>query len=853
MIRINRWWLATVVVLVLAAIVVDGYNQIYNVAVRHTSPTTSYPKNEHPTLLGTQPYIHKGLDLQGGTSLTLAICQGPNDPAQGCRTGLPKGKTMAEAQAATLTIISRRVNGLGVADTQVQDQGSSEILVQLPGVGISQALATLGKTSQLHFAVAVPGKPTVNASPGTCTTQTCIDQNQLVPSDCFPAGHAKATCQFNNPAFYPVSSTGVAYHWKIIQNLPSSDVASSSVGSNPGGGYAVDLNFNSQGAAVWSRVTTKACEQNPGCSTSGSGGASANAPPSAQVAIFLDNQVLTAPVVDGPSSNQTQITGNFSFNSAQQLVDAINAGALPAQIGVLQSTTVSATLGQQSVSQSIKAGALGLALVILFMLIYYRFPGLVASIALVCYALIVLAIYELIPVVITLPGLAGFILSVGMAVDANVLIFERTKEELRQGRPLELAVEYGFRRAWPAIRDSNIATMITCTVLFFFGASDVQGFALTLFIGVAVSMFSAIVITHSLLHYVQRWFAFAKRPTLYTRILPADRLASQFKSGSRFDVVSHRNWYFAASLIVIVPGIITILVAGFNLGIDFTGGDTISVQLHQPTTAAAVQRVVSETYRPSHPQVLSEANHYYSVTTQPIPASELSSINQALDQHFGITKNKAGSLNLNESTVGPTIASSLVVSSVFLVIISAALISAYLGFRFSKTVIAARRFALTAMAALLHDVFVLVGLWAILGHFSQLGSVDTLFVAAVLTVVAFSVHDTIVVFDRIRENLRIQGPRMSFDQVANVSIAQTMTRSLNTSLTVIFVLLTLVLLGGASIQGFVLALLIGIASGTYSSIFNAATLLTAWRQLDRRASARRSGGAPAAVVAATRN
>jgi len=263
--------------------------------------------------------------------------------------------------------------------------------------------------------------------------------------------------------------------------------------------------------------------------------------------------------------------------------------------------------------------------------------------------------------------------------------------------------------------------------------------------------------------------------------------------------------------------------------------------------------VVSDTYRPSHPQVLSEANHYYSVTTQPIPASELSSINQALDQHFGITKNKAGSLNLNESTVGPTIASSLVVSSVFLVIISAALISAYLGFRFSKTVIAARRFALTAMAALLHDVFVLVGLWAILGHFSQLGSVDTLFVAAALTVVAFSVHDTIVVFDRIRENLRIQGPRMSFDQVANLSIAQTMTRSLNTSLTVIFVLLTLVLMGGASVQGFVLALLIGIASGTYSSIFNAATLLTAWRQLDRRASLRRSGGAPAAAIAATRN
>ncbi len=854
MIRINRWWLGLVLALVVGAIVVDAYPQIYNVLVRHKSVSASYPANQHPGLLGATPYVHKGLDLQGGTSLTLAICLGPNDPPGiGCRTGLPKGKTLAEAQAASLTIIERRVNSLGVADTQVQAQGSNQILVQLPGVGIGEALKTLGSTSQLHFAEAAAGAPTVNGQPGTCTTQTCIDQEQLVPSDCFPEGHAKASCQFNNVSFYPVSSTGAAYHWKIIKNLPSSTVSSAAVGQNPGGGYAVDITFDGQGASVWSQVTTKACTQNPLCSTTGTGGSCPTpAPPAAQVAIFLDNQILTAPCVEGPSSNQTEITGNFTFNSAQALVNDINAGSLPAQIGVLQSTTVSATLGQQSVQQSLKAGALGLALVIVFMIFYYRFPGFLASIALVCYALIVLAIYEVIPVVITLPGLAGFILSVGMAVDANVLIFERTKEELRAGRPLELAVEYGFRRAWPAIRDSNISTMITCTVLYFFGAADVKGFALTLAIGVAVSMFSAIVITHSLLHYVQRWFEFARRPTLYTRILPTDRLARSFRPGSRFDVVTHRNWYFAASLIVIVPGIITILVAGFNLGIDFTGGDSISVQLRQPTSASAVLKVVSDTYKPSHPLVLSESNRYYTITTQPIPAAQLSTINQALDKEFGITKDKAGALNLSESTVGPTIASSLVVSSVLLVVVAAALISVYLGFRFSQTRISARRFALCAMAALLHDVFVLVGLWAILGHFTQLGSVDALFVSAVLTVVGFSVHDTIVVFDRIRENLRVQGPRMTFDQVVNLSIAQTMSRSLNTSLTVLFVLLTLVLLGGASVQGFVLALLIGIFSGTYSSIFNAAALLTAWRQLDRQVTVRQGGGSRAAAIPATR-
>ena len=377
-----------------------------------------------------------------------------------------------------------------------------------------------------------------------------------------------------------------------------------------------------------------------------------------------------------------------------------------------------------------------------------------------------------------------------------------------------------------------------------------KGFALTLFIGVAASMFSAIVITHSLLYYVQRWFRFARRATLYTTVLPAEVLARSFRSGGRFDVVSHRNAYFAAS--IIVPGIFAILIVGFNLGIDFTGGDSIAAQLKQHTTAAQVQKVAEQAYAAGRPQVQAEGKNYYVVTTLPIAPREAEKIVQALDSRFGIPKDKAGNPSVNETTVGPTIASSLVVSAVFLVMISATLISAYLGFRFSRTQVSARRFALCAMAALLHDIFVLVGIWAILGHFSLLGQVDTLFVTAVLTMVGFSVHDTIVVFDRIRENLRVQGSRMTFDQVVNLSIAQTLSRSLNTSLTVILVLVTLFLFGGSSIQGFVLALIVGIASGTYSSIFNAATLLTAWRGLDRRVVRRSPGRVPGGVASAAR-
>ncbi len=830
MIRISRWWLALVLVVVVGALFIDAYSGVYNVVVRHTSPTASMPKGKQPTLLGNPIYIHRGLDLEGGTQVVVQICQGPdNPPGVGCTTGLPKGRTLAEAQADTLTILEKRVNTLGVSGTQLQTQGNSQILIQLPGVDVSQALSTLGKTSQLHFAVPVKGKASVNGSPGACSTVTCADQDQLVPAGCWHPKRRNSGCQFSDTTFYPSG-----YHWKIVKDLTASDVSSAAVGQ-VAGGYAVDITFNSSGAAVWSKLTTAACKKNPGCSYSGNGGSTTGAPPTSQLAIFLDDQVLTAPVVASPSSNQTQITGDFTFASATRLVDDINAGALPAQIQVAALTSVSATLGQQSVQQSLLAGAFGLALVVIFMMLYYRFPGVLASIALVGYAAIVLAIFKLIPVVLTLPGLAGFILSVGMAVDANVLIFERMKEELRQDRPLELATEYGFRRAWPAIRDSNISTMITCTVLYFFGSSDVKGFALTLFIGVAASMFSSIVITHSLLHYVQRWFPFARRPGLYTRILPAESLARAFRPGGRFDVVSHRNAYFAGSLAVILPGVFCILIAGFNLGIDFTGGDSLTVQLKQHTNAAQVQRVATQAYPQARPSVQGQSDNYYDVTTLPIVPRGATKIVEALDSHFGIPKDKAGNPEVSETTVGPTIAGGLVVSAVFLVIIAAILISGYLGFRFSHTQISARRFALCAMAALLHDVFVLAGIWAILGHFTLLGQVDTLFVTAVLTVVGFSVHDTIVVFDRIRENLRVQGSRMNFDQVVNLSIAQTLSRSLNTSLTVIFVLLTLFLFGGSSIQGFVLALLVGIASGTYSSIFNAATLLTAWRGLDRRA------------------
>jgi len=797
--RITRFRLAVVLLVVVGAFFIDGYSLIYRYLVVHQPLGQTLTST--PTFLGRQLFIHKGLDLQGGTELTIEICHGLDNPSPDCRNGPPHGATLEQAQQATIPILDLRVNSLGVSEASVQAQGNDQILVQLPGVGLKEAVATIGTTSRLYFATPVPGAATTPPS-----TALIKDQE----------GHYD-TAQFPDTALYPSG-----YHWKIDDNLDATDVNTATVGTDSTtGAITVDINFNSAGASEWSKITTAAYNQYLVSQSS----------PLAQIAIFLDNDVLTAPVVTGGGqSNQTQITGGFTSDSATTLANLISAGALPAEITTVASTTVSATLGQQSVTLSLIAGGIGLLIVVIFMIGYYRFPGLLATVALFVYAAIVLALFKLIPVTLSLAGLAGFVLSVGMAVDANVLIFERTRDELRHGRTVPLAVETGFRRAFPAIRDSNISTLITCAILAFFGTDVIRGFAITLAIGVIVSFFTAITITRSLFAWVLSW-RIGRDPRLYTEI--HEEFAEHPPRG-RFDIVKNRNWYFAGSLAVIIPGILAILFWGFNLGIDFKGGNVIDVGFSRSVTQAQVASVMDKNFAGLRPQVQAEGTSgnqasHFAISTLPSDSEQLLRIENTLDSNFKIATNASTNQpDISVQQVGPTIAASLVTGAIIMIFVAAGAIAVYLAFAFRRQrAISPWRFSACAFFKLLHDVFVLAGIWAILGHFSNLGQVDSLFVTAVLTSVAFSIHDTIVVFDRVRENLRV-GPRLTFDQVINLSTVQTMTRSLNTSLTVVFVLLSLVIFGGDSIRGFVLALLIGIVTGTYSSIFNASTLLVAW-------------------------
>ena len=603
MIRLNRWWMGFVVLVVLGALFVDTFSYTYRFLVEHKSASAKLSSNPH--IGGYDLYLHKGLDLQGGTELTLAICKGFNDPpGTNCRNGLPKGATLDQAQAGTITVLQQRVNSLGVAEASVQAQGSDQVLVQIPGVDINKAREVVGTTAKLHFATAVQGAPNPK------DPNFIADQHNLYDPN-----------QFANSAYYQQG-----YHWKIDDKIDASDVSKADVQFDPQQGqWAVTINFDSKGADESVKITTTAF--NAGTSS-----------PLNRIAIFLDTQVITAPLVQSPSSANTEITGNFTQQGASQLASQISAGALPAEIDTVQATEVSATLGQDTVRRSLLAGLVGLIIVVLFMVGYYRFPGLLASLALLFYAGIVLALYKLIPVTVTLAGLAGFVLSVGMAVDANVLIFERVRDELRHGRSVGLAVEAGFRRAWPAIRDSNVSTMLACAVLYLLGSSVVKGFALTLFLGVAVSMFSAILITQSLFTVVLRWRA-ARRPTLYTSI--REDMPERVSKG-RFDIVKARNLYFLGSLVIIIPGILAIIVWGFRLGLDFAGGNRIDATLNGHPSQAQVQKVANTAQPDLQPTVQSESGQTFSIRTLPGSTDKAQNIINALDSNFGIVKDSSG-------------------------------------------------------------------------------------------------------------------------------------------------------------------------------------------------------------------
>ncbi len=617
-----------------------------------------------------------------------------------------------------------------------------------------------------------------------------------------------------------------------------------------------------------------------------------------QVAIFVGGTLISSPNVNQKiSGGNAVITGRFTIDEAQGLARDLNTGAIPAPVVLSGQYTIGATLGETALNKSIYAGLIGVAILALFMILYYRLPGFVAVLALSLYtAILVFLIKSALPlalslgisvvifitilytilksreggwekfitlilacfilffvtfllsnaIVLTLAGVAGVILSIGMAVDANILIFERTKEELASGRPLSSAIDVGFSRAWSSIRDSNFSSLITCGILFYFGTSIIQGFAFNLAAGILVSMFTAITVTKTLLNAVIR--------TKLGEKLWLWGLKKDHNEHKTLHIVEKTKLWFGTSGAVILVSLVALMVYGLKLGIDFKGGTLLDLSFEKAVTAEQLKQELKEIQPLFATAVTTSASSPASGTslasdTAPLDLTDARVVpvptgtNQFLiniehidsDTHDKLLKTletKLGAVTENRfTTIGPVVGDTLKQKAVTAVIVAMLAIILYIAFAFRKVPkrVSPWKFGVCAIVALLHDVIIPIGVFAVLRL-----EVDALFITAILTVLGFSVHDTIVVFDRIRENLKLQARDESFTETANKSMSQTMGRSINTSLATLITLVSLLVFGSPSVFNFILVLVIGISVGTYSSIFIASPLLVLWQKRDEQ-------------------
>ncbi len=640
----------------------------------------------------------------------------------------------------------------------------------------------------------------------------------------------------------------------------------------------VSIQFNEEGSKLFEEITGRNINK--------------------RVAIFVGGEQKSAPNVNEKIvGGSAQISGDFTNEEAKALARDLNTGAIPAPIILAGEYTIGATLGQEALSASLWAGSIGILLVIVFMILYYRLPGIIASVALGIYGVIFLfllkahlhlgislgialivfgfLIVKIVNnkdsgwekflsfllscfgfffitfllksgVVVTLAGIAGIIMSFGMAVDANILIFERLKEELKEGKPLSAAVESAFDRAWSAIRDSNFCTLLTCAILFYFGSSIIRGFAFNLAAGVLVSMFTAITITKTLMHG-----------------LIGKKIAQNFamfgikenKKPLNIDFIKKSKTWFYISGVSAIIGVFAIAIFGLNLGIDFKGGslmefkfeenitkekliDTFKTIESEINTTNEKTPVATTEKAETTPEVSLSADTLSKVDLTSIHVIEsgvntfiikskyLSAENQ--DRVIAKMQEKLPKFNkLRVTTIGPTVGTTLLHKGIIAIILTMVMIIVYLALAFRKIPkeVNPWRFGVTAIIALVHDIIIVTGVFAVLGYLFSV-EIDALFITAMLTVLGYSVHDTIVVFDRLRDNLLHHND--SLEKTANDSLNQTLARSINTSVSVALALVAVLIFGSKAIFYFVLALTLGITVGTYSSIFVATPLLVYW-------------------------
>ena len=658
------------------------------------------------------------------------------------------GNALKDLMDQTQAIIEKRVNEMGLAEPVITIEGDRRIRVELPGVDDpEQAIQMIGSTAKLEFKLA----------DGTVV-------------------------------------------------LEGDDVTGSSVKQDPDhGGYLITLEFSSAGGQKFYEATSKAYNrevQEPFME----GVYSAN-----QIAISLDDVILSAPSVDnGPISGGSAVitrSGGFEQDYAINVSTLIRAGALPAKLLEVESSAIGASIGMGALQNSLIGGLIGIILVFILMIVMYRFMGLGASLALLLYIPLIPWILIGLGAVLTLPGIAGVILSIGMAVDANVIIFARIKDEVAEGKTIRVAVSTGFRKAIATILDAQITTLIAAIVLYQLGTGPVRGFAITLIIGILVSLFTAMVVTNVYVRVFSASEFLVKRGLLGMREgggVQGTRLSKYF------NFTKTRKVFYIVSIAVLVVGIGLGFGRGFNLGIDFTGGTMMQIDLGKTVTHEQVKNTLAKNGL-ADAEIVSFGDNNSGViirTTKAIESDEREAIMANFVKDYGVGEDALQTFE----QFGPSVGKMLTNNAILAVLISIALMLVYIIIRFRF------HLGIAAIITTFHDIFIMIAMY---GLFHM--TINNPFIAAILTVVGYSINDTIVIFDRIRENLSGMR-RQPLDLIIDTSVNQTLVRSIMTSLTTVVAIMPLIFIGGETVRQFAVPLVIGIVAGTLSSIFIASPL-----------------------------
>jgi SecD/SecF fusion protein len=841
-------------------------------------------------VIATKP-TRLGLDLKGGVSLIYQA----KPTKQSAVTG--------DAIDRSLDIMRKRVDQIGVAEPSLQRSGADQIDVSLPDVkNADEAASQVGTTAQMWFydwegsvlgpnCKPDPQNPAVtggaNAGDGTgamslfdavtrgakcprtntgqessgdkfylvdkerkrvlagpdesvrdlqkeaLNKKVVFDAKQVVK---VPQGVVLVRAEQPDPKGKPLPA------WYVLKDQPilgGTDIKNPEQNFDNGPGESgqpnVTFDFTGKGPKVWQTFTRKLAQRGQEASLGPLGDANSDQ----HFAITLDNELISVPRIDwhqypdglGGDSG-SRISGGFTIDSAQRLANLLKTGALPIKLELISATQVSATLGKQALNQGLIAGLAGFVIVALFLLTFYRVLGVIAVGALLVYAVFFYALIKLVPITMTLPGIAGLILTIGVAADANIVIFERVKEELRGGRSIPAAIATGYKRGLSAIVDANVVTFMVAFILFLLATAGVKGFAFTLGVGTLVSFFTAVLLTQAVLGAMGR-----------SRLIhsPAALGVGKHRERRKFDYMGASRWFFSMSGVILLIGALAIGGKGLNFGIDFESGTRVKTELKRSTNENAVRDAIApDGFADAEVQRISgqgAGQNAFQISTATLTQNERDKIQDDLTKTFGVK-------SFDYSTIGPTFGQTVAKSAVIAIIASLLVISLYIALRFEW------KYAVPVLIALMHDLLITAGVYSLLGR-----EVTTSTVAALLTILGYSLYDTIIVFDRVRENVP-RMPRAAFSQIVNRSMSEVLTRSLATSFCTALPIAALLFFGGDTLKDFAFALLVGVISGTYSSIFIASPVLTHWKEREsvymrrRRRIAEENGGVvPAYAVA----